>query len=60
MNKREELIEKYATDLKTKCNINPEMDLLTKVTICGLSIYNKVFHPCQISKNFNFLKAIRK
>ena len=32
MNKREELIEKYATDLKTKCNINPEMDLLTKVT----------------------------
>ena len=42
MNKREELIEKYATDLKTKCKINPEMDLLTKVTIaCGPSIYNK-------------------
>ena len=42
MNKREELIEKYATDLKTNCNINPEMDLLTKATIaCGHSIYNK-------------------
>ena len=42
MNKREELIEKYATDLKTKCKINPEMDLLKKVTIaCGPSIYNK-------------------
>ena len=42
MNKREELIEKYATDLKTKCNINPEMGLLTKVTIAsGPSIYNK-------------------
>lgn len=42
MNKREELIEKYATDLKTKCKINPEMDLLTKVTVaCGSSIYNK-------------------
>ena len=61
MNKREELIEKYATDLKTKCNISPEMDLLTKVTIaCGPFIYNKVFHPFEISKNFNFLKAIRK
>lgn len=36
------MIEKYATDLKTKCNINPEMYLLTKVTIaCGPSIYNK-------------------
>lgn len=42
MNKREELIEKYVTDLKTKCNMNPEMDLLTKITIaCGPSIYNK-------------------
>ena len=36
------MIEKYATDLKTKCKINPEMDLLTKVTIaCGPYIYNK-------------------
>ena len=41
MSKRDELIEKYASDLKTKCNMTPDMDLLTKVTIgCGPSIYN--------------------
>jgi hypothetical protein len=42
MKKRKQLIEKYATNLKTKCNIKPEMDLLTTVTIdCRPSIYNK-------------------
>lgn len=41
MSKREELIQKYANDLKTKCNVNPDMELLTKVTIgCGPAIYN--------------------
>nr|WP_317630713.1 DUF2853 family protein [uncultured Flavobacterium sp.] len=41
MSKREELIAKYASDLKEKCNIEADMDLLTKVTIgCGPSIYN--------------------
>ncbi len=41
MNKREELIAKYATDLKDKCGVNADMDLLTKVAIgCGPSIYN--------------------
>lgn len=41
MNKREELIAKYAADLKEKCGVTPNMDLLTKVTIgCGPSIYN--------------------
>jgi hypothetical protein len=41
MNKREQLIQKYADDLKTKCNHNPDMELLTKVTIgCGPAIYN--------------------
>lgn len=41
MSKRDELIAKYATDLKDKCKVNPDMDLLTKVTIgCGPSIYN--------------------
>ena len=41
MGKRDELIEKYASDLKTKCGIDPDMDLLTKVTIgCGPSIYD--------------------
>lgn len=42
MSKRDELITKYAADLRDKCGMNPEMDLLTKVTIgCGPSIYNK-------------------
>ena len=37
-----QLIQKYANDLRIKCNINPDMNLLTKVTInCGPSIYNK-------------------
>ncbi|MEO9518586.1 MAG: DUF2853 family protein [Paracoccaceae bacterium] len=41
MGKRDELIEKYADDLKNKCKMTPDMDLLTKVTIgCGPSIYN--------------------
>lgn len=41
MSKRDELIAKYAADLKDKCGVTPDMDLLTKVTIgCGPSIYN--------------------
>ncbi|MFE3868229.1 DUF2853 family protein [Flavobacterium sp. LS2P90] len=41
MSVRDELIVKYASDLKDKCGVNPDMDLLTKVTIgCGPSIYN--------------------
>ena len=41
MGKRDELIEKYADDLKTKCGVDPDMDLLTKVTIgCGPAIYD--------------------
>ncbi|MEZ0129894.1 DUF2853 family protein [Flavobacterium sp. LBUM151] len=41
MSAREELIKKYAEDLKEKCGVTPNMDLLTKVTIgCGPSIYN--------------------
>jgi hypothetical protein len=41
MSAREELIVKYAADLKDKCGVSPDMDLLTKVTIgCGPSIYN--------------------
>jgi hypothetical protein len=42
MNKRDELIEKYASDLREKCSVKPDVDLLRKVTIgCGPSIYNK-------------------
>ena len=41
MSKRDDLIAKYAADLKDKCGENADMDLLTKVTIgCGPSIYN--------------------
>lgn len=41
MSKRAALIEKYADDLRNKCKVEPDMDLLTKVTIgCGPSIYN--------------------
>ena len=42
MSKREELIEVYTKDLKEKCEVNPDSELLTKVVIgCGPSIYNK-------------------
>ena len=41
MGKRDDLIAKYADDLKNKVGVTPDMDLLTKVTIgCGPSIYN--------------------
>ena len=41
INAREKLIVKYISDLREKCNINPDMDLLKKVTIvCGPAIYN--------------------
>ncbi|WP_046744843.1 DUF2853 family protein [Kordia zhangzhouensis] len=42
MSKRDELIAKYAADLKEKCGVTADMDLLRKVTIgCGPAIYNK-------------------
>ena len=41
MSKRDELIEKYAGDLRSKCGVEPDMDLLTKVVVgLGPSIYN--------------------
>ena len=41
MSKRDELIAKYADDLKNKCGMTADMDLLTKVTLgCGPAIYN--------------------
>ena len=41
MGKRDELIAKYAEDLKSKCGMDADMDLLTKVTIgCGPAIYD--------------------
>jgi len=42
MSKRDDLIEKYAEDLKGKIGVTPDMDFLKKVTIgCGPSIYNR-------------------
>jgi Protein of unknown function (DUF2853) len=42
MSKRDELIAKYANDLRTKCKVEPDMGLLTKVTIgCGPAIYSQ-------------------
>lgn len=41
MSKRDDLIAKYAEDMKEKLGMTPDMDLLTKVTIgLGPSIYN--------------------
>jgi len=41
MGKRDELIAKYAEDLKSKCGVDADMELLTKVTIgCGPAIYD--------------------
>jgi hypothetical protein len=42
MGRRDDLIARYAEDLRTKCKVEPDMDLLKKVTIgCGPSIYDK-------------------
>lgn len=41
MGKRDELIAKYSADLKNKCGMTPDMELLAKVTVgCGPSIYD--------------------
>ena len=41
MSKRDELIEKYAEDIKGKFGETPDMDLMTKVAIgLGPAIYN--------------------
>jgi hypothetical protein len=41
MRKRDVLIEHYASDLKEKCNIDPNMDLLKNITIASIpAIFN--------------------
>ncbi len=41
MGKRDDLIATYASDLKDKCGVTPDIELLTKVTIgLGPVIYN--------------------
>jgi hypothetical protein len=40
MSKRDDLIALYADELRSKCGVTPDMDLLTKVTIgLGPAIY---------------------
>lgn len=41
MGRQDELIARYAADLRDKCGMEPDMDLLRKVTIaCGPAIYD--------------------
>jgi len=41
MGRRDDLIATYADDLRNKCGMVPDMDLLRKVTIgCGPAIYD--------------------
>lgn len=41
MGRRDDLIATYADDLRNKCGMTPDMDLLRKVTIaCGPAIYD--------------------
>ena len=41
MGRRDDLIATYANDLRTKCGMEPDMELLRKVTIgCGPAIYD--------------------
>lgn len=41
MGRRDDLIAKYADDLRNKCKVSPDMELLKKVTIgCGPTIYD--------------------
>jgi hypothetical protein len=41
MGRRDDLIAQYADDLRTKCGVTPDMELLRKVTIgCGPAIYD--------------------
>ena len=42
MNQRDKLIVKYAEDLRSRFKVEPDMELLKKVTIaCGPAIYNR-------------------
>lgn len=60
MSKRDDLIAKYANDIKDKLGESPDMDLLTKVTIgCGPSIYNADAETIASSDNAE-LERVRK
>jgi hypothetical protein len=55
MNKREELIVIYADDLREKCHVKPNMELLKNVTIgCG-PVQSTTLNPApyQVIKSHN-------
>jgi hypothetical protein len=60
MGRRDDLIAKYAEDLRTKCKVEPDMALLTKVTIgCGPAIYDSDAHTVAASQAAE-LETIKK
>ncbi len=60
MGKRDDLIEKYAEDLRTKCDETPDMELLKKVTMgLGSAIYNRESGTVSGSDS-NELETVRK
>ncbi|MFV8442325.1 DUF2853 family protein [Flavobacterium sp. LB2P44] len=55
MSARDELTEGYTADFIDKCVVNPDIDLLTKVTIgCGPSIYKDDLQHWPELSNFNW------
>ena len=61
MSKRDELIARYATDLKDKCGVSADMDLLTKVTKgCGPSIYSDDASTVSASDNDEMERVKRR
>lgn len=60
MGKRDDLIARYAEDLRSKCKVEPDMALLTKVTIgCGPAIYDNDAQTVAASQASDF-ETIRK
>jgi len=60
MGKRDDLIANYADDLRIKCKVEPDMALLTKVTIgCGPAIYDNDAQTV-VASQAKELETIRK
>ncbi len=60
MGKRDDLIAKYADDLKAKCKMTPDLDLLSKVVIgCGPAIYSADSETVAASQSAE-LELVRK
>jgi len=60
MGKRDDLIARYAADLRSKCKVEPDMALLTKVTIgCGPAIYDNDAQTVAASQTSD-IETVRK